>query len=121
MIEITLIIITIIAAAFSSYLFGLNQMKSKWLLEAKRRNKSLYKDLVTWQNVYVKAKGGELKAKPPKESSEGKAARKIQSPSEVIAELKEKPILTTPVPKVIEDEFLEKTKQFSLTNTENNR
>lgn len=115
MIEIILIIITICAAAYASYLFGLNQMKSKWLIEGKRQRNRLTRSLETWQNAYVKAKGGELKPKPPREPSDTKPKR-IVSASEVVSELQQKKvpeILTERVPKAIEKEFLAEAKKFT--------
>ena len=105
-----LILITILASIYASYLYGLNQMKSRWLVEAKRRNKTLVYERNLWQNAYVRAKGGELKPKPPREPSDAKQKR-IVAPSEVISELKEKPATT--VPKAIETKFLEDAKQFA--------
>ena len=101
----------ILATVYGAYLFGMDKMKSKMLVDFKRREKRLQNSLGMWQNAYVKAKGGELKPKPPREPSESKPKR-IVAASEVVSELKNTTILTEKVPKAIEQEFLEKTKEF---------
>jgi hypothetical protein len=115
-----LFLITIAASVCASYLYGLTKLQAKMIVEGKRREKRLHNSLNLWQNVYVKSKGGALKEQPPK-NTEQKPARKIVSPSEVIAELKEPKIQVKPVPQAIEAEFMESVKPYASTNTDNTR
>lgn len=119
---ITLLIVAVIYAVLSTfstaYLYGLNQIKTKMLVESKRREKRLDINLRTWQNAYVRKTGASLKPQPPKESEDQQKGRRIVSPSEVIAEMKQPTIRTSAVPKAIQEEFLTKTSKFVSTNTE---
>lgn len=112
-----LTLITLASAVSAAYLFGLTKLQSKMIVESKRREKRLYRDAYKWQNVYVKSKGGKLREEPTPPKEEQKA-RRIVSPSEVIAEIKNPTIKTPSVPKKIETEFLSNVKSYVTTNTD---
>lgn len=99
------------ASSYGFYRMGADRIKSKMLVEMKRREKRLYFERNLWQTVYVKSKGGELKPKPPKEKDDA-PARVISSPSTVVAELKE-PVIQQQIPPKIAESFLTDTKKFT--------